>query len=96
MVLTRRPGISAMLAFLAAVLVAALAGPAMAQPQMPVSCTSTIGAAKAKVLVQRCLDVSPATRPPCNAANSCAMIEEEIARGCGFLGKDAPAFCPKP
>ncbi len=38
----------------------------------------------------------PATRPPCNAANSCALIQEEITRDCAFLGKDAPAYCPKP
>ncbi|WP_369944041.1 hypothetical protein [Xanthomonas medicagonis] len=37
-----------------------------------------------------CRAVSPATHPPCNAANSCAMIDDEIARGCALLGRDGP------
>jgi hypothetical protein len=44
-------------------------------------------------MVEQCLEVSPATHPPCNAANACALIEDEIRRGCTMLGKDAPAFC---
>jgi hypothetical protein len=59
------------------------------------ACSKTIGAARAKELVAQCLNVSLATRPPCNAANACEMIVEEIERGCGFLKGDptAPAFC---
>jgi hypothetical protein len=57
------------------------------------SCTSEVGAAKAAQYVQQCRDVSPATRPPCNAANACSLITAEIRRGCAFLKEDAPAYC---
>jgi hypothetical protein len=52
----------------------------------PISCSAEYGASGAKFLVEQCLAVSPATRPPCNAANSCAMMRNEIARGCALLG----------
>ena len=58
-----------------------------------VSCDQSIGAAQAHRLVDRCLTVSPATHPPCNAANDCALIQDEIRRGCALLDKDRPAFC---
>lgn len=55
------------------------------------SCAAEIGAAAAARRVAVCRDVSPATRPPCNAANSCALIEDEIARSCAlFDGQGAP------
>jgi hypothetical protein len=57
------------------------------------SCDQSIGAAKAHKLVDQCLMVSPATHPPCNAANDCALIQDEIRRGCALLDKDKPAFC---
>src|SRR5262249_3917544 len=57
------------------------------------SCTSEVGAAKANEYVRHCRDVSPATRPPCNAANACSLILAEIRRGCAFLKEDAPAYC---
>jgi hypothetical protein len=38
--------------------------------------------------VNLCIKVSPATHPPCNAANSCAMIEDEIARSCALFDGD--------
>ena len=57
------------------------------------SCRETAGPAKAKLYVDQCLKVSPATHPPCNAADACALIQDEIRRGCGLLGKNAPAFC---
>ncbi|PNU03022.1 hypothetical protein A8V01_07265 [Novosphingobium guangzhouense] len=63
--------------------------PSAATDMQPVSCSSEIGKAQADKLVQQCLVVSPATRPPCNAVNSCAMIRNEIARGCAILGEDA-------
>jgi hypothetical protein len=57
----------------------------------PLSCTADIGAAAAARHVDICRNVSPATHPPCNAANSCAMIDDEIARSCAlFDGKDGP------
>lgn len=58
------------------------------------SCTETRGAAAAERLAAQCAQVSPATHPPCNAANSCAMMEEEIARSCALLtGSQRPAYC---
>lgn len=57
------------------------------------ACAKTLGKAKAAQLVQQCIEVSPATHPPCNAANSCEMIRDEIKRGCALIGKDAPKFC---
>ena len=57
------------------------------------SCTSEVGAARANQYVEQCRDVSPATRPPCNAANACSLIIAEIRRGCAFLKEDAPAYC---
>ena len=48
------------------------------------SCEAEIGAAAAAKRVAICRDVSPATHPPCNAANSCAMIDGEIARSCAL------------
>ena len=59
-------------------------------------CAGEIGGAAARRLVRQCLEVSPATHPPCNVANSCEMIQDEIDRGCGMLGNDAPDFCPNP
>ena len=50
------------------------------------SCEAQIGATAATALAKQCRAVSPATRPPCNAANSCALIRDEIARGCAMLG----------
>ncbi len=51
------------------------------------SCSAEIGQAAAEKLVATCRQVSPATRPPCNAANSCAMIRDEIARGEAFIAQ---------
>jgi hypothetical protein len=56
-------------------------------------CAGEIGLPGARRLVEQCTDVSPSTRSPCNAANSCNLIREEIARGCSFLEEDAPEFC---
>ena len=73
-----------------------LAIPALAQTQP--SCQADIGAARAKVLVDRCIDISPATHPPCNAANPCSMIRDEIRRGCDYARNGAqppPAYCSK-
>jgi hypothetical protein len=73
-------------AFVAASLFAAL--PAHAQ-----SCSQEVGADQAQTFVNHCLEVSPATRPPCNAENACQLIVGEIWRGCDMLGEDRPAFC---
>ncbi len=65
----------------------------MQQAVAETACSRSAGPAQARRLVEQCLNVSPATHPPCNAANTCALIEDEIRRGCTFLGSDAPAFC---
>lgn len=57
----------------------------------PLSCAAEIGADAAAARVATCRSVSPATHPPCNAANSCAMIDDEIARSCALLGHNGPA-----
>lgn len=59
------------------------------------SCAEAIGAKRSAMLVEQCTTVSPATRPPCNAANSCEMINSEVQRGCDMLADDenAPDFC---
>jgi uncharacterized protein YecT (DUF1311 family) len=57
------------------------------------TCSAAVGAAKAEEYVAQCQQVSPATHPPCNVANPCELIVDEIKRGCAFIGKDAPKFC---
>jgi uncharacterized protein len=67
-------------------------GPAPAPAQM--SCQASVGAAQAAIYVRQCTEVSPATHPPCNASNACALIIiSEIKRGCAMIGSGAPAFC---
>ena len=50
------------------------------------TCTDSIGAAAAVRLAERCTMVSPASHPPCNPANACAIIQDEIDRACGQYG----------
>ena len=61
----------------------------------PGSCLSTAGEAASARLVERCIAVSPATHPPCNAANPCEMIQGEIDRACEMYapGEAKPAEC---
>lgn len=61
----------------------------------PTSCLEEVGPAASARLVERCIMVSPATRPPCNAANPCAMIQDEIDRSCEMYapGETRPAEC---
>ena len=61
----------------------------------PGSCLADIGAQASARLVERCIMVSPATRPPCNAVNPCTMIQGEIDRACGQYGtgETKPAEC---
>jgi hypothetical protein len=49
------------------------------------SCRETAGDRLSKQYVTQCLEVSPATHPPCNAANSCDLITSEIVRGCQMI-----------
>jgi uncharacterized protein len=67
-------------------------GGASQQPAQ-MSCTASVGAQQAAVYVKQCSEVSPATHPPCNATNACALIISEIRRGCAMIGSAAPAFC---
>jgi len=81
------------------------AAPAPAKPAAPVStpaasqndtrpCVQSAGKAKSDEYVSQCVQVSPATHPPCNGQNACAMMIEEIKRGCAMIGKDnPPGFC---
>jgi Protein of unknown function (DUF3011) len=57
------------------------------------TCLKEVGRARADQMVKQCLQVSAATHPPCNSQNSCELIDDEIRRSCGMLGRDAPAFC---
>ena len=57
------------------------------------SCRESAGAERAARYVAHCLQVSPATRPPCNEANPCSLIVDEIRRGCTLLASGAPDFC---
>jgi hypothetical protein len=59
----------------------------------PATCLQAVGAERAKQFVDQCMQVSPATHPPCNSQNACSMIYDEIKRGCGLLGAGAPDFC---
>jgi hypothetical protein len=58
-----------------------------------IPCSQTAGDAKANEYVTQCLEVSPATHPPCNAANACELIIDEIKRGCAGLTADRPSYC---
>jgi len=65
----------------------------------PRACAAQIGAKPAAAKVKLCRSVSPATHPPCNAANSCAMIDDEIARSCALFddkGAPVPGCTPAP
>jgi hypothetical protein len=57
------------------------------------TCLKAVGKQRSDQLVKQCLQVSPATHPPCNAQNSCELITDEIRRSCAMLGRDAPGFC---
>jgi hypothetical protein len=60
-----------------------------------ISCSQEIGKDNASVYVNQCIQISPATHPPCNDQNSCAMIKDEIKRGCEFVKNSPgiPKFC---
>jgi len=73
---------------------AVTASPAPAsQDKDALRCDQQIGKAAAKRLADRCLMVSPASHPPCNAANACEMIRDEIKRSCDLFGADKPKEC---
>ena len=75
---------------------AALAKPAAAQAGQNDTrpCVQSAGKAKSDQYVSQCVQVSPATNPPCNGQNACSMMIDEIKRGCAMIGNDnPPAFC---
>lgn len=57
------------------------------------ACSQAIGPQKAKEIVDRCLDMSGSSHPPCNVENSCNMMIEEIRQGCAASGAEAPKYC---
>nr|WP_313518479.1 hypothetical protein [Brevundimonas diminuta] len=66
-------------------------GPDMAAQPVPIDdrpCLETLGEAASARLVQRCIAVSPATRPPCHASNPCDLIQGEIDRSCAMWTRD--------
>ena len=72
--------------------------PAETSPATPAAdapCRDQIGEAAATRLAERCRMVSPATHPPCNAANPCALIQNEIDRSCAMWkdGENPPKEC---
>lgn len=54
------------------------------------ACRDEIGPVAAKRLAAQCRDASPATHPPCNVANSCAMMRDEIERSCRLFEASSP------
>jgi hypothetical protein len=67
--------------------------PPEVEAAVAITCREEIGEAASTRLVERCIAVSPATRPPCNALNPCEMIQGEIDRSCAMFGDDKPAEC---
>jgi len=55
------------------------------------SCKSMAGPERSAGYVRQCLEVTPATHPPCNAQNPCELIIGEIARGCRLIREDLAA-----
>ncbi len=68
---------------------------AMVTPGPQQSCAEAIGREAAQKLVDRCIAVSTATHPPCNAENTCKVIQDEIDRSCAAYGagEKKPAEC---
>ncbi|RWA73233.1 MAG: DUF1311 domain-containing protein [Mesorhizobium sp.] len=70
------------------------AAPAKASQNDARPCVQSAGKAKSDQYVSQCIQVSPATHPPCNGQNACSMMIDEIKRGCAMIGSDnPPAFC---
>ena len=54
----------------------------------PASCLQSAGPKQSATYVEQCRSVSPATHPPCNAANPCDLMIDEIRRGCTGIHQD--------
>jgi hypothetical protein len=60
----------------------------------PASCREELGEAAAIRLVERCVQVSPASHPPCHPDNPCTLIQGEIDRSCaGYPAGQQPEQC---
>jgi hypothetical protein len=70
-----------------------IAAAAASGDQNTIPCIQALGAERSKKLVEECLQVSPATHPPCNSRNSCQLIIGEIKRSCSLLPKNQTGFC---
>ena len=57
------------------------AGASSAAQSTTGTCLNAVGIERSRQLVNECLQVSPATHPPCNAQNACSLIVDEIKRG---------------
>jgi hypothetical protein len=68
-------------------------GSASAAASTTGTCLNAVGIERSRQLVNECIQVSPATHPPCNAQNACSLIVDEIKRGCALIGQGAPGFC---
>ena len=68
-------------------------GSAVAAPSTTGTCLNAVGIERSRQLVNECIQVSPATHPPCNAQNACSLIVDEIKHGCALIGQGAPGFC---
>jgi hypothetical protein len=68
-------------------------GSSSVAPSATGTCLNAVGIERSRQLVNECLQVSPATHPPCNAQNACSLIVDEIKRGCALIGQGAPGFC---
>jgi hypothetical protein len=55
------------------------------------SCSSMAGPERSAKYVRQCLEVTPATHPPCNAQNTCELVIGEIVRGCRLIREDLEA-----
>lgn len=87
------PGGSLAAALICGLLFAAATDTASARHAVARSCRAEIGNRAAQALVRRCLAVSPATHPPCNALNPCALIRSEIARSCALIEPNRSPVC---
>ena len=78
--------------------VLALAAALALQSPAPVAkartCAEEAGPARAERMARACRQLSPATRPPCNVANRCALVLDEILRSCAMWRPGE--FPPKP
>ena len=77
------------------IVLAALGSAAAAQ-----SCRQAAGAQRSHVMVNRCIKVTQAMHPPCNADNPCDYIVGEIKHGCAELAEAGstvrpPSFCQR-